>query len=101
MKFILATIAAVTALKLAHKQPGGPGGPHGPPPCGVIRDEIDGFFKMVAGEDDIITKDEAMATGASEDDWAMAMTFDGDENGVLDLSEAGAIRDAWMAEMGC
>ena len=121
MRFF-AIIAAAAALKLTHKthhrqddatrpprdgEGKGDDGPERPPmsadDCAFLSEMIDEMLQDVAGEgDNVITKAEAMAVGASEDNWADAIaTADEDNDGKLQKSEWGLLKKSWMKEEGC
>ena len=120
MRFF-AIIAAAAAIKLTHKthhrqedatkpakdgEGKGDDGPEMPAmsagECRELSKGIDDMLKDAAGENDVITKAEALAAGASEDDWAAAVaTADGDDDGKLQKSEWGALKKSWMDEAGC
>ena len=70
--------------------------------CSEISEMVDDLLKESAGENDVITKAEAMSTGATEEDWADAVaTADGDDDGKLQKSEWGALKKSWMDDAGC
>ena len=70
--------------------------------CNELSKSIDDMLKDAAGDNDVITKAEALSAGASEDDWAAAVaTADGDDDGKLQKSEWGALKKSWMDEAGC
>ena len=117
MRFF-AIIAAAAAIKLTHKthhrqedatKPAKDGegeadDDYKPSPgeCAELSKGIDDMLKDAAGENDVITKAEALAAGASEDDWAAAVaTADGDDDGKLQKSEWGALKKSWMDDAGC
>ena len=120
MRFF-AIIAAAAAIKLTHKthhrqddatKPAKDGegkadDGSGRPPmpdgeCAELSKIIDDMLKEAAGDNDVITKAEAMSVGASEEDWADAIaTADGDDDGKLQKSEWGALKKSAMDDAGC
>ena len=105
MRFF-AIIAAAAAIKLTHKTHHRQEDATMPAPsageCSELSQMIDDMLKDAAGDNDVITKAEAMAAGASEDDWADAIDIaDADDNGKLQKSEWGALKKSWMDDAGC